>query len=263
MNFDKLYGRCITLYSENIDNVFESIVDAYMSGITQSKLFTDKEIMDDIIHGYSDTVDYRKSKSAIQNNISNDINHILNGLREVPYDTTFRIYLEVNPKFKKAFKVGGYASKNGDLPSIMLHLILSNTKFKLDSLKHNIEYVIIHELVHARQVYQSYMNGEILSMPTMSTGNKLASIESISKYFSDYLLHPCELEAHAIEYNYRYGNRYTNETLLSFVKELIIDDDDEILDPKIGETVKSWMNKYSKILAKEIENPNNKWNNKI
>lgn len=238
-------------------NIILEISDEIIKGMEHFNLFTNSDILSKLIQTYEDSVEYRKNKSLEQKKIKNFINeNFLSNIKDIPFDVKkIDLYIQIEPERKKNFSIGGYFTP--DLTSGIV-ITLNNVVKNKEEFKRKLNSILVHEMVHWRQMYDSKLQNKIIDIPKMSIGSLPDNIESIETEFNRYLLNPLELEAYATEYNYKYNNVATDKNIKEFSNEIFEEIFGESSKYK-NEEIRQTITKLFKIYVNSLTNYINKY----
>jgi hypothetical protein len=222
---ENIYQRYIL--SESVKKSF--LDDFYIlleKGMNKLGLFSKSKEIDLLVNNFEDSVKYRQYKSKIQNDLSNLINsNFLNNLKDIPFDLQkIEVYIQIDPKLNQNFNLG--ASYNNQQSLVRIIITLNDIVKDIDEFKNEIKCVLFHEMVHVRQIYED----KEMIPPTVTLGGG-KTIEYWKKKFKEYFMHPAELEAYALEYNYRNNNDPKNieNFVMTLLERLGFDKNEKLL----------------------------------
>jgi hypothetical protein len=232
MKFDELCSKLILENELKPNNILDDIYFAIKKGMDYYGFFKKSIILDTMIDSYEDSVEYRKNKSKIQNEIKGFLEEsFLSKIENLPYDLSgIGCYISIEPESKENFKIGGFTDPFSNKIQVNIHI--NNVIKNAEDFKSEFYYVLVHEFIHARQIYTAKIEKKELSIPKLSMGS-IKSKESIKDRLENYLMHPSELEAYALEYNYRRKN--DPSFLEDFAKDIVrdfdfIEKDEELME---------------------------------
>jgi len=248
MKFDELCNELMVENQSNSNSILDDIYFAIKKGMDSYGFFKKSIILDRIIDSYEDSVEYRKRKSKIQNEIKSFIgDSFLSKITELPYNITgIGCYISIEPQSRENFIIGGFTDPVSNKIQMIIHI--NDVITQEEDFKNEFYYDLFHEFIHARQIYTAKIEKRELSIPKMPIGS-MQSRESIRGRLEDYLMHPSELEAYALEYNYRRKNdpSFVEEFARNVVKDFdIIEKDEELMDfyTKYVRELKKYINMY-------------------
>jgi hypothetical protein len=225
ISFSKYY-----LESTIKNNIIDNITDQIIKSMNTYKLFDDSTIFNQVNDRYKQVanldfnnrqaLDYRMWKSQLSKQIKNDCNQkYLSTISNLPFHLN-RVILSIEflpheiGEYKNNYEIGGLFHPDQDYITFYINItgkIPDESEF-ISELKS----VIVHEFYHVRQSYEAKLKGEIISIPRISIGGLANTLESIQKTIKEYLMHPLELQAYAIEYNYRHNNNINTTDIEKF-----------------------------------------------
>lgn len=248
---EKIYNSFIL--NESMGETFLDDFSNFLErGMNASGLFTYSSEIESIKISYKDSIEFRQKKSKIQKNLSEFINNkFLKRISNLPFDLkNLEVYIQIEPDQIQNFDFGGFFDPSSSLVRIIIKIndIVKNK----EDFKNEIKFILFHEMVHVRQIYESLLKNQVFDLPVLQLGMGKKTLEYWEKKFKEYLMHPAELEAYALEYNFRNKNNPNNIAMfvLNIVKRLGFDEKDK--------TLNNIYDDYIKVLSEYISKY--KWN---
>lgn len=258
--------------SSNKNNVVDDIANSILNAMNYYGFFTNSDIVREITNEYEKIsnldFDYKRSQEygKFKSRISKEINNISNekfmsSILDMPYDLKqIKVYFQFLPEEKDSYKnnydIGGLFNPEQDYITFVITLagIIPNS----DEFIKNLKPIIVHEFVHIRQAYEAKLNNVLLSLPKMYAGkiSKSKNLELMEKILKEYLMHPAELEAYAVEYNYYRSNNYDIRTISEFAKSVFeknLSTIDDSGDDAFSQALREFFDNYLNALTKYIK----------
>lgn len=212
MNYDSkklalIYERKIT--SQNLVNDIVSEIEKYFD---EEGFFTQSDFIDQVLES-DDNPNYRQFiKAPTLRRISEELTEIMSKLNLLFDINELRVWVDIEPDLGKNYHIGGGFYPKYP-PTGLIRIKLDGVIKDREKFLNELEYVMVHELVHARQIYTSHLQKKEFKV--------IASAGNIKNFFEEYLSHPFELEAFAIEYNFRNDNVYDERKIIEFAIEIV------------------------------------------
>jgi len=211
-------------------NFVNDITDSVLEAMNEYKFFSNSPIIKEISDKYKTIsnldfnnkhhVEYRKWKSDFTKQIKRNSNeNYMSKVSDMPFGINnvvinFEFFPDKVGILKDNYDVGGFFNPTQDYITFIVN-IASNISDKNEFIK-DLKSSIVHEFIHVRQTYEAKLKNLMISIPRISVGNIEKKLDLMEKEFNEYLMHDLELEAYAIEYNYRHNNNHNKNDILAF-----------------------------------------------
>jgi len=228
----KAYQRIYMESSQS--NMVDDITNAIIKAMNEYGFFSNsatlKEISDkhrtvsNLDFNNKSALEYRMWKSQTSRQINNNSNQkYLSKVTGLPFElnravVSFQFFPEKIKVFKNNYDLGGSYNPEQDYITFIVNIAgqISDESEFIKELKP----VIVHEFIHVRQVYEAKLKNHLISIPKISIGGGEKSLELMEKEFKEYLMHDAELEAYAVEYNFRHNNNYNRNAIMEFARSV-------------------------------------------
>jgi len=238
--------------------------------MNEYRIFDDSPVIREITKKYKSVanleftnvhaVDYRMWKSSLTKQIKNNVNQkYMNTISGIPFDLNHIVLsIEFLPDKKEILKnnydIGGFFNPKQDYITFIVNV--SDNIRDQQTFVRDLKPVIVHEFFHVRQVYEAKLKNIILEIPRLSIGSTEKSLELMQKEFDEYQMHELELQAYAVEYNYRHNNTYDQTKINEFAHMVfektigVVLHKDNTVRQSLQKLFKSYVNKLSDYIKK-------------
>ena len=213
-------------------NMVDDITNAITKAMNEHGFFGNSSILKEISNKHrtvsgldfnnKSSLEYRKWKSETSRQVNNNSNQkYLSGVTGLPFDlnravVSFQFFPEKTGVFKNNYDLGGFFNPEQDYITFVVNIAASISD-ESEFIK-ELKPVIVHEFIHVRQVYEAKLKNRLITIPKLSIGGGDKSLELMEKEFKEYLMHDTELEAYAVEYNFRHNNNYNRNAIMEFAR---------------------------------------------